>query len=65
MTKREILQQATIRIAAALVKVYDEQADGITPIAERQIADQAVRIAINVMKAESRAEQQLHNDLFE
>lgn len=36
MNKKQFIQQATIQMAAALVKVYDEQASGLVEDLENQ-----------------------------
>lgn len=51
MNKREFIQQATIQMAAALVKVYDEQASGLVEDLENQsekLALDATHLAIDL-----------------
>ena len=51
MNKREFIQQATIKMAAALVKVYDEQASGLVEDLENQsekLALDATHLAIDL-----------------
>ena len=53
MTPSEFLQQAMIHVGAALVKVYDEQSDGIVnnEAAQVALADNAVSIMANLEEA--------------
>lgn len=51
MNKREFIQQATLRYAAALVKVYDEQASGLVEDLENQsekLALDATHLALDL-----------------
>jgi hypothetical protein len=51
MNKREFIQQAALQFAAALVKVYDEQASGLVEDLENQsgkLALDATHLAIDL-----------------
>lgn len=51
MNKKEFIQQATLRYAAALVKVYDEQASGFVEDLENQsgkLALDATHLALDL-----------------
>lgn len=51
MNKKEFIQQATIQMAAALVKVYDEQASGLVEDLENQsgkLALDATHLALDL-----------------
>ena len=51
MNKKEFIQQATLRYAAALVKVYDEQASGLVEDLENQsgkLALDATHLALDL-----------------
>lgn len=43
MNKREFIQQAALQFAAALVKVYDEQASGLV----EDLENQSVKLALD------------------
>ena len=51
MTRNEFLQQALIHVGAALVKCYDEKADGIidNDSAERDLSEDAIDIAWHLL----------------
>lgn len=51
MTKREFIQQAALQFAAALVKVYDEQATGLVEnleIQSKRLAQNATTLAFEL-----------------
>ena len=61
MNKREFIQQAALQFAAALVKVYDEQASGLVEDLENQsekLALDATHLALDLAET---LEEELNN----